>query len=356
MTAWLSKPYQRWGLVAVGLAILAAISPPIVGPMTDRIRFSLMPDRERDESSGIVRLFRSFQMSLADTCYAKSTHYQHRGILYQKIDENILDEKISEEQDRFAGTETTTSPAAVTPKRDDQHEQPVAGEEHKDEARATDEHGHVHRGITFIPTAENDFRGIIGDVEREVKPFDTSHVEHTEPIEALPWLRLATWINPEHENAWVATAFWLKGTTRQNPDATTRAIALLERALALNPPRKGQPYEKQGLVFMLGQIYLFTAKNPRRAFSVLEVAIKRGEEDFAQLDEVQRDWLSYNFRNAALACRQLGQHEKAIEICKRGIALFPDDRPLQTHLRREQQLLKKARETKSANSKQPSRP
>jgi len=337
-----SKSSQRWGIVVVGLAFLMAVGPLIVEPMSQRIRVSLMPERERDESSGLLQLFRSLQMSLADICYAKSTHYQHRGILYQIEGEDILGEEINREQNNLTDkADEATSPVVVPLQPDDRRGPGLA---------AADHHNHTHKDLTEIPSPENDFRGIIGDVERAVKPFDTSHVEHVKPIEALPWLRLATWINPEHENAWVATAFWLKRTERQNPQATAQAIALLERALAVNPPRKGQPYEKQGLVYMLGYLYLFPGNNAQKALEVLEPVLKRGEEDFAQLDEVQRDWLSFNFRNAIQACRKLKQHEKAIEICKRAIALFPEDKPLQKTLRREQQLLKKIREAKPANA------
>jgi hypothetical protein len=334
----------------VALAILAAVSPLIVGPVTERIRFSLMPDRERDESSGIVRVFRGLQFSLADICYAKSIHYQHRGILYQFADENILGEEISEEQSHLAeGTETTTASAAGASKAGGAHVHQA--DELKPTSGTAEAHEHVHKNITIIPTQERDFRGLIGDVERAVKPFDLTHVKHTEPMEALPWLRLATWINPEHENAWVATAFWLKGTGRQNRPATSQAIALLERAVALNPPRKGQPYDKHGLVYMLAHLYLVEGSNPRKALEILEPFLKHGEEDFSQLNEVQRDWLSYSFRDAVQACRKLGQHEKAVEICRRGIVLFPDDGPLQDSLAREQLWLKKAREKKPAKSK-----
>jgi tetratricopeptide (TPR) repeat protein len=357
MIARISKPAQRWWAVIAGLAVLGGVSPLIVEPVAERIRFSLMPDRERDQSSGIVRLFRGFQMSLADVCYAKSTHYQHRGILYQIADENILGEEVGKEQNRLSqGTGETTGAAVISPKSGT-HPQDSTSTGGSEAGHPADEgeEEHHHHDITIIPTRENDFRGIIGDVERAVKPFDLGHVAHTEPVEALPWLRLATWINPEHENAWVAMAFWLKGAGRQTPGATSRAIALLEQAVALNPPRKDQPYEKQGLVYMLGHTYLFSAKNPQRALAIFEPLLKRGEADFARLNEVERDWLSYTFRDTIQAARMLGQHDKAIELCKRGIVLYPNDRPFYEMLRREQAELKKRPATPAKNPNASSR-
>ncbi|KPL12234.1 hypothetical protein AMJ85_01500 [candidate division BRC1 bacterium SM23_51] len=337
MTIGLGRAWQRWAVVVFGLATLGAISPVVVEPIAEQIRFTVMPDRERDRSSGVVQLFRGFQMSLADMCYNKSTHYQHRGVRYRIACEDTLDNRLKEDQQRhLAATEEATSPPvdAVT----DAHEH--EGHEHED-----------HEHPPLIPTAETDFRGILGNVEREIKPFSIAHVPHVKPQEALPWLRLATWINPEHEKAWVATAFWLQGTKRSNPEATSQAIALMEQAVALNPPREGQPYDKQGLVYMFAHLYLAEAKNPRKALEILQPAIERGERDFDQLDAVQRDWLLFNFRDAAHACRKLGLHEEAIEICKRGIELYPEDGTLRIALRREGRLLRKAREKAPSNTR-----
>ena len=331
MAIGLEKASQRWAVVAGGLLVLAAISPLIVEPVVGQIRVSLIPDGERDQSSGAVQVLRSLQLSLADICYAKSTHYQHRGILYQREDENILGEDIKEQRSQAEAVEGSTSTAAaVAPK-------PAAGP--RAESHEEGEKGHKH--LTLIPAADDDFRGVVGDVEREVKPFDITHVEHEQPSEALPWLRLATWINPTHENAWIATAFWLQGTERKNPNAVNQAIALLEQARALNPPRKGQPYDKQGLNYMLAHLYLVGAGNPAKALEILKPVIERGESDFAQLDAVQRDWLSFSFRDAVQAYRKLGLRENLIDLCNRGIKLFPDDRPLRSALRREQRSLEK---------------
>ena len=329
---------RRWAIVVCGLLVLTAVSSLIVDPITQRIRFSLMPNEQRDQSSGVVRLLRGLQMSLADICYAKSTHYQHRGILYTFADEDILGTEINKERVKSSdGTEGTTSTAAATQPRDSLTTEGETRQAPKD--------------ITLIPTKDHDFRGIIGNVEREVKPFDPTHVEHTKPMEALPWLRLATWINPEHENAWIATAFWLKGTDRKDRRATSQAIQLLERAMAVNQPQPGRVWDKQGLAYMLAHLYLIEADDPDKAMSVLEPVLKRGEEDFARLNDTERDWLEYNFRDAAQAYKKSGRHDKAIENCKLGIALFPTSKPLHLTLRREQQMLEKTSGQKNSGTK-----
>lgn len=348
MVLGLDKRWKRWIAIVFGLVVLTIVGPAIVDPIAREIRLSRMPDVERDRSSGVVRLLRGLQMSLADMCYNKSTHYQHSGVRYRiPCQPDIAGEEIKHDQEKFAESESATTATAGA---EHAHQGEVAQGEH---AHGGPVHEHEHKHPPLIPTKEEDFRGIIGDVEREVKPFSTVHMHHTKPEEALPWLRLATWINPEHEKAWVASAFWLKGTGKAH--ATSQAIELLKKAIALNPMRDDQPYRKISIRYMLGHIYL-EMKDARRALEVLEPTLEHGEKDFAQLDDIQRDWLAFCFRDAAHACRMLARslqeadyHKHAIEICERGLALFPDDGPLRKTLKREKRLLEKALAAKKAN-------
>ncbi|MCX8037115.1 MAG: tetratricopeptide repeat protein [Candidatus Sumerlaeia bacterium] len=330
---------RRWVIVAVGLLALAGVGPLVVEPMARNIRLTRTPKFERDRSSAIVQAFRGLQMSLADICYAKSTEYQHSGIIYRTPCEDTLDADIREErQQTDAALEGgTASPAPAGKPAKTAPKKPVPSKSARQEPDHDHEgHDHEHEHATMIPPKEADFRGIIGHVEREVKPFSLTHAAHSKPEEALPWLRLATWINPEHEMSWVAMAFWLQRTRKggRNPQAVEQAIELLERARALNPPQENQPFAKQGLIYMLGHLYLMEKKDYAKAIEVLEPAIKRGEADFAKLDAVQRDWLSFSFRDAVEAYKNLGQTDKAMDLAARGIVLFPDDGPLRTALRR----------------------
>jgi hypothetical protein len=341
---------MRWLLVVLGLTVMGAIGPRIVDPMAKKIRLTRQVDPERDKSSGIVRLFRGFQLSLADMCYNKSTEYQHSGILYRDFDEDILADEVAEDQQKdtvdSGDGATTATEGSHSPDDEHAHEtEPADEHEHEDEHG----HDHAHPEVpNLILGPEEDFRGIIGDVERLVKPYTTEHVPHVKAKESLPWLWLATWINPEHEKAWVALSFFLHGS--KAPDATTQAITLLERAFRANPRREGVPYDKYGLRYMLAHLYFVEAQNLQRAIEIYQETIRWGLKDYNQLDPIQKDWLNFSFRDAVQLYRHLGEYDKALDLCNLGIKLFPDDGPMRKTRRR---LIRKLKETNEASSSAP---
>jgi hypothetical protein len=336
MSGPLGQARRRWIVVVAALAVLTAVSPFFVPRMSRKIAFSLIRDEKRDESSGIVTLFHGLTESLADMCYNKSTHYQHGGVLY-RVSEDILGDSIREQVDRE--TEATTETAETAADHDEHDHEADAEHEHEHEAG---DHHH-HEGISLIPEPDDDFRGIIGDVEREIKPYATVHVPHTKGEESLPWLRLATLINPRHEKSYVATAHWLQRSAKRNPHAISQAIALLKEAIRISDPKEGQIPKEQSLYYMLGHIYLAILHEPAKALKVLERALPKSIEDkeqVEQLDAIQQDWMAFNFRYAALACKELNDHEGVLRICGLGVQLFPMEGTLYKLTRRARRLMK----------------
>lgn len=105
---------------------------------------------------------------------------------------------------------------------------------------------------TMIPDRDRDFRGIVGELERRVKPWqsaDAPHV-HTSGTELLPWYRLMTVSDPHNVRAYQIGAWWLKGS---KPD---EALAFVQEGI-LNNPRAFQ------LHYIKGQIYMEKAKRER---------------------------------------------------------------------------------------------
>jgi hypothetical protein len=88
---------------------------------------------------------------------------------------------------------------------------------------------------TIIKTADKDFRGFIGNLERNVKPWrdpKEGH-KHTAGTELLPWYRLATYSNPNNVRMYMIGAWWLK--TLKTEQQAREALKFVEEGISHNP-------------------------------------------------------------------------------------------------------------------------
>lgn len=136
-------------------------------------------------TSAIARLFGELRTSMSDILFIKTERYMHSGVAYDK---SLADE----------------------------------GE------------GETNIG-TLIRTPEQDWRGVIGDLEREVKPWmdPKFHAEHSSSTEVLPWFRLMTLVNPHRIRGYRIGAFIL--VTSGIPDAVTQAREYIMEGIRNNP-------------------------------------------------------------------------------------------------------------------------
>lgn len=113
-----------------------------------------------------------------------------------------------------------------------------------DDPNCTHDHGHV---ATIIRTPDGDFRGFIGMLEREVKPWQDPRLPHihTGGTELLPWYRVATLADPHNIRNYMIGAWWLKrfGTETQLKEAEQ----FLEEGIR-NNPRAFELYLMRGYV------------------------------------------------------------------------------------------------------------
>ena len=80
--------------------------------------------------------------------------------------------------------------------------------------------------VTVVPSAQQDFRGVFGDVERAVNAYrDMRGHEHRDPVQALPLFRLMTWLDPQFVTAWVTGATII--ARDRSSEGTTRALSFL---------------------------------------------------------------------------------------------------------------------------------
>lgn len=138
--------------------------------------------------------------SLGDLMHVKTELYLHNGIAYKPhIDMTEL-----------------ASSGEVSASGDPGHEGEAAGVQ------------------TVIRTAADDFRGFIGYLERQVKPYrDPSEGDtHTAGTEILPWYRLITLSDPHNIRAYLIGAWWLKTEEGRAP---REAVKFLDEGIRFNP-------------------------------------------------------------------------------------------------------------------------
>ncbi len=162
--------------------------------------------RERRNRSALATLMGGFRTSASDLMFIKTERYLHGGVAYRH----------GPGEAEHAGHD-----------HDHEHEH-AHGED--------PEHGHEfvcgsQGKETAIPRAEADFRGWIGDLYREVKPWrdpSEAHV-HTDGRELLPWFRLMTWSDPTYVQGYLAGGFWLQ------EEGAAAALEFIEEGLRNNP-------------------------------------------------------------------------------------------------------------------------
>jgi hypothetical protein len=200
------------------------------------------PDAQRKRnSSSVAVILGEFRANLSDLLFMKTERYLDSGIAYlPHIDSDSI-----ATSGKIDGTETTGTGAAPLTAADTTQAlmDRLATSKMQESAsgQACAEHGehhdHDHEGIveTIIRTPERDFRGFIGNLERNVKPWRDPRLphQHTGGTELLPWYRLATLANPNNVRAYMIGAWWLK--TVHTREQRLEALKFLDEGIRNNP-------------------------------------------------------------------------------------------------------------------------
>lgn len=230
-----------------------------------------------------------------------------------------------------------------------------AGEEvlrHGDE----EAHGHAHGEEDYgdvemlVRSEENDFRGILGDWQRQIKPYHDVHQHHEDAhahegsAELLPWYRLMTLSNPHYIRAYRIGAMELARVGKWE-----EAIQFLQEGLDKNGqhPRRFLLYQTLTHLHVRGRhsaSYPYGDAWRANALHFAHLAFDAGLEQRPWLgkagqkkkDLVWTDYLEEDFlfiiNMLPLLYRYGGEYDEAQEWALRGIELAPDFRPLQETL------------------------
>lgn len=173
--------------------------------------------------------------------------------------------------------------------------------------------------LTVVPAAERDFRGVLGDIEREVTAYKDMHEHgHNDARVALPLFRLMTWSDPQFVPGWVIGASVI--AHEKSKQAYPMAFAYLTDGLENNP-------KSIAILTEIARLKLQEKKDFRGAIPYLESArmhwnaSKRGNDDDLEAMLEGYRWL-------CLSYRETGEIERMRERALEGLQIYPDDMPL----------------------------
>ncbi len=327
------------------LLVLFALSPFITARLSPH-RYEGGRSRDQMEQaqrnrSAMGRILGEARSSMSDIMFIKTERYLHSGVVYRlDLDYDALSSK---------GAVREKGSAAHDHDETGGHEIHKEGEHHVHDAHCGHEHAELPEGDemvfhcegqpTVIPRAAEDFRGFVGHLHRQVKPWiDPSQPHmHTDGTELIPWYRLMTLSDPHHVRGYMIGAWWLK---RQKNDSQQReALRFLEEGIENNP-------HAFQLYLMKGQIHRERGENNKSRLSyarAADLAVKKRPPD----GEIGPDWTDYNeedalasVRLAVFSEREFGRVEKAIEMARRYLASIGRDAILERVLHEMEDSLK----------------
>jgi len=186
---------------------------------------------------------------------------------------------------------------------------------------AKDENAQLHNEnsvTTVIPPKERDFRGVFGDVERQIAAYKDMHNhKHNNPKLAMPLFRLMTWIDPQFIPGWTTGAAVLSWGEKTKA-SQARAVDYLLEGLKNNP-------ESVCILADLGHFEVARLQDPRKATEYLERARALGSQHFHQLSEDDQDALQQTYRWLGLCYRDMKQPDAKRRVLLEGLSIFPED-------------------------------
>ena len=210
-------PWVKFGLWAAGWLVAGWLVSQVEPLRYEGGRSRDAKERELRNHSALSAMLGEFRTSASDLMFIQTERYLHGGVSFRKETAHGMEEE-HEEHDHDGED----------------------GHDHDHDAACS-----CQGAETAIPSRKNDFRGWIGDLYREVKPWrDPSkpHI-HTDGRELLPWFRLMTMSDPHYVQGYLAGSFWLQ---QEDP---VQALRFVEEGLQ-NNPGAFQLYLSRGLIRM----------------------------------------------------------------------------------------------------------
>ena len=185
-----------------------------------------------------------------------------------------------------------------------------------------DGHDDDHDGdghVLAIPPAAEDFRGVLGDLEREIKPYKDKHgkMYEKDAQQTIPFYRLMTWADPHFVQGYTIGATFISEAGK----FADVGLAFLHEGERNNP----RSFEIQT---ELGHFYLAYKKDFPRAEHHFRRALQLVPTD-RKLTDLEQDSRDDLYHWAALNYVEWGRPVDAVRIARRGITDLSGDGMLQ---------------------------
>jgi tetratricopeptide (TPR) repeat protein len=276
--------YIKGGLAAVALISLLTVTNSIsakVQPALESTAGMSQEQQEKLEQIASASLFGQFRTSMADFLWLKTDKYLHNGV----------DLRGTTELEKEAGHADKVESAK--------------GEviQHAEET-------------TVVPSQRRDWRGFIGNIERQVRPYeDMSNHAHKDPKEALPLFRLMTWSNPHFIPGYIVGSALIAMDRAKVPEA----IDFLSEGVKNNP-------ESIEINNALGQMLTSKVRRYDEALPYLRKSIALAHaRDAKTLTEDEMDAWQNAYRWTVLNRREAGDAAAARQAATEGLKFFPQD-------------------------------
>jgi hypothetical protein len=264
------------GLLTSGGWLRVAVAPQMQAPVA-----LTRADRERLERTASASLFGELRGGMADYLWMKAERLLHNG-----VETRALTDAEKQDARRWHSQEAHGQ------------ETPVARNEEEE--------------TTVVPNREADHRGILGDLERQIKPYmDMRNHTHRDPGDTAALFRMMTWANPHFIPGWVVGANVLAEDLKRPKDALT----FLREGVVQNP-------DSLELQAEIGRYLLYKYHDAPGAEKCFRQAIALGAaqrsmpEDQTEAWENAHRWLVIQYHN-------LGRQREAREIALLATRRFP---------------------------------
>lgn len=331
-------------MLVVLLPVLILIAAPSIRNRTAAekaaISQTMMGDLEARNQNAFALILGEIRATAADLMFIKTERYLHSGIAY----------KPHINMNKMATTGVATANPDAHHHQPDENEPPPKEPDHNHGPGescpecANDDHDDHEGGCcpggvpTLIRTAAEDFRGFIGRLERETKPFQDPKLSHKHgrSQELLPWYRVMTLTDPNNVRGYMIGAMLLTFAKQHH-----EALSFLQEGIEKN---RGNPQAFR-LYASLAQVHWkwrYSDRTPhperlKKALDAARIGYERGKavrptegkigetrKGLNWTDDIENDFL-FLARFYPLLLDRTGQTAMALQVAEEVASLAPDD-------------------------------